>query len=136
MYCICYPVIDLKEYIKYIFGKFDTVLEYKSNLYKIFGIKNNIGIKADVISKDLLFKNSINFFKSSNHTCTGRLLNDFKYKCLSSINLSKIKATFKLLYELYNCYAFSFLNLNFDLLTRLKNFKNIYSKHQFYNIII
>lgn len=64
-------VIDFKEYIKYIFGNFDIVSEYKSNLYKIFGIKNNIGIKADVISKDLLFKNSINFFKSSNHTCTG-----------------------------------------------------------------
>ena len=64
-------VIDFKDYVKYIFGKFDVVSEFRSNLHKLFGIKNNIGVKTDVIPKDLLFKNSIDFFKSSNRIFWG-----------------------------------------------------------------
>ena len=65
-------VIDFKDYVKYIFGKFDVVSEFKSNFYKILGInKNNISLTTDVIPKDLLFNNSINFFTGYNHTRTG-----------------------------------------------------------------
>ena len=86
-------VIDFKDYVKYIFDKFDVVSEFKSNFYKILGInKNNIGLTTDVIPKDLLFKNSINFFIGSNHTQTGiRVGNLYDQLSKSSLSLPHIK---------------------------------------------
>lgn len=64
-------VIDFKDYVKYIFGKFDTVLEYKTNFYKMLGIKNNIGLTTDVIPKYLLIESLGDFFNSSHRTVWG-----------------------------------------------------------------
>ena len=125
------------DFVPHYKTPFDIFASTKKNLEGNKDIKNipnveevveNLSKKEKNTQKKGVSSNGLDFEK------WGRLLDDFKYK-LSAINLHKIKATFKLLYELYNCYAFSFLNLNFDLLTRLKSFKNIYSKHQFNNII-
>ena len=121
-------VIDFKDYVKYIFGKFDTVSEFKSNFYEILGIKNNIGLTTDVIPKDLLFKNSIDFFKSSHRTVWGALAHKFKNKYSKLTGKIKFEAVFQLISDLYNCYAFTFINLDYSLITSLKNFNKIHNK--------
>jgi hypothetical protein len=64
-------VIDLKEYLKFIFGEFNPTAYFNINYNEFFKIKNNIDIKTDVVRKDLLIESLGIFLKSSNHTQTG-----------------------------------------------------------------
>lgn len=119
------------DFVPHYRTPFDIFAESKKNLEENKNVKTIPNVEDVVENLSKKGENALKRGSSLNGLDLekwGALAHKFMEKYSHIINKSNFKAVFKLLYELYNCYAFSLLTLDFDLLTSIKSFRVLYHK--------